>query len=137
MTIKALGWTFLSAAIILTIFCLLLAAESPAHAVTHQCHGILGLASWYGSESGSRTANGERFNPNGLTIAMRSRDFGRRYVATFGGRSVVVRLTDYGPAAWTGRQVDVSREVASRLNFLRRGTARICLTPVARAPPRG
>ena len=35
-----------------------------------------GAASWYGS--GSRTANGERFNPNGMTAAHRSLPFGTR-----------------------------------------------------------
>lgn len=127
MTIKALAWTLIAATLIVTAAFIYMATESPAHASTRQCHGISGLASWYGSESGSRTANGERFDPNGLTIAMRSRDFGRRYVATFGGRSVVVRLTDYGPAAWTGRRFDVSRGTAVALGMIKRGTARICL----------
>ena len=29
----------------------------------------LGFASWYGAESGNRTANGERFRPDGFTGA--------------------------------------------------------------------
>ncbi|MFC6049079.1 RlpA-like double-psi beta-barrel domain-containing protein, partial [Methylobacterium hispanicum] len=46
-----------------------LAASVPASAQS-------GAASWYGS--GHRTANGERFDPNGLTAAHRSLPFGTR-----------------------------------------------------------
>ncbi|MBW4472421.1 MAG: septal ring lytic transglycosylase RlpA family protein [Stenomitos rutilans HA7619-LM2] len=58
---------------------------------------IRGLATWYGSEfSGSRTANGEMFNPNGLTAAHHSLPFGTQVRVTNvkNGRSVVVRIND-------------------------------------------
>src|SRR5947208_1016485 len=32
-------------------------------------YDMLGYASWYGSESGNRTANGERFRPDWITAA--------------------------------------------------------------------
>ena len=64
---------------------------------------ILGMASYY--KSGKRTANGERFNPNGLTAAHRSLPFGTRVQVTNmkTGRSVVVRINDRGP--FVGRRV--------------------------------
>ena len=44
----------------------------PAHAANKTVR-----ATWYGNElAGNRTANGERFNPNGLTAAHRSLPFG-------------------------------------------------------------
>ncbi|XGV98615.1 MAG: septal ring lytic transglycosylase RlpA family protein [Leptolyngbya sp. BL-A-14] len=58
---------------------------------------LRGLATWYGPEfSGSRTANGEMFNPHGLTAAHRSLPFGTQVRVTNvkNGRSVVVRIND-------------------------------------------
>lgn len=88
-----------------------------------------GMASWYGSESGSRTASGEHFDPDGITAAHRSLPFGTRIVVTdmHTGRSVRVRVTDRGPARWTGRIIDLSRGAARRLGMIKRGTARVCL----------
>ena len=37
-----------------------------------------GQASWYGSEGGSRTANGESYNPRGMTAAHRTLPFGTK-----------------------------------------------------------
>lgn len=58
---------------------------------------IRGLATWYGTEySGNRTANGELFNPSGLTAAHHSLPFGTQVRVTNekNGRSVVVRIND-------------------------------------------
>lgn len=106
-----------------------------AGAVTARAGERCGVASWYGAESGSRTASGERFNPAGLSIAMRSYAFGKLYRVTFGRRSVIVRHNDFGPARSTGRQFDLSRGAAEAIGLVRRGTGRICVSPVARAPP--
>ena len=75
-----------------------------------------GAASWYGS--GHRTANGERFNPNGLTAAHRSLPFGTRVRVenTRTGRSVVVRINDRGPFV-RGRIIDLSRGSARALGM--------------------
>lgn len=75
-----------------------------------------GAASWYGS--GHRTANGERFNPNGLTAAHRSLPFGTRVRVENRrtGRSVVVRINDRGPFA-RGRIIDLSRGSARALGM--------------------
>jgi len=56
-----------------------------------------GVASYY--KSGKQTANGERFNPNGLTAAHRTLPFGTKVRVTNmrNGKSVVVRINDRGP----------------------------------------
>ena len=66
-----------------------------------------GKASWYAR--GARTANGERFDPDGFTTAHLSLPFGTVLEVCHDGRCVVVRVNDRGPAAWTGRVLDLSR----------------------------
>ncbi|MGC5781428.1 septal ring lytic transglycosylase RlpA family protein [Methylobacterium sp. NFXW15] len=75
-----------------------------------------GTASWYGS--GHRTANGERFNPNGLTAAHRTLPFGTRVQVQNPrtGRSIVVRINDRGPFI-RGRIIDLSRGSARALGM--------------------
>src|SRR6202035_6177290 len=41
-----------------------------------------GMASFYGNESGSKTASGQRFNQNAMTCAHRSLPFGTRLKVT-------------------------------------------------------
>ncbi|HEX8416543.1 MAG TPA: septal ring lytic transglycosylase RlpA family protein [Methylobacterium sp.] len=86
-----------------------------------------GAASWYAS--GSRTANGERFNPNGMTAAHRSLPFGTRVRVhnTGTGRSVVVRINDRGPFVH-GRIIDLARGSARALGM--GGVARVALSVV-------
>ena len=84
-------------------------------------------ASWYGTESGRHTADGVRFNPYGMTVAHRTLPLGTklRVTNTENGRSVVVTVTDRGPAAWTGRSIDVSEGVANALGFKSQGVAHL------------
>lgn len=88
-----------------------------------------GVASWYGAESGPRTASGERFDPNGMTCAMRSYRRGQRRVVTVTvlatGKSAACRINDHGPAAWTGKIIDVSSGMAKVLGFYSQGIARV------------
>lgn len=85
-------------------------------------------ASWYGGRHHGRlTASGERFNQNALTAAHRTMKFGTHVRVTCGSRSVTVRITDRGPASWTGRCIDVSRGAAERLGFVSRGTCNVSL----------
>jgi rare lipoprotein A len=85
------------------------------------------LASYYGGGErlNSHTANGERFRPGGLTAAHRSYAFGTRLLVTHNGRSVVVRVTDRGPAAYTGRSLDLSYGAASHIGMIGVGVARV------------
>lgn len=80
-------------------------------------------ASYYGSESGSRTASGERFNPNGLTAAHRTLPFGTRLRVCYRG-CVVVRVTDRGPFI-RGRQLDLSAGAARRIGLTKVGVAMV------------
>lgn len=85
-----------------------------------------GLVSWYGSESGARTANGEPFRPDGLTCAHRSLPFGTRVRVTdlATRRSVICRVNDRGPARRLGRTLDLARGAARALGTLGRGVIR-------------
>jgi rare lipoprotein A len=82
------------------------------------------VASYYGSESGNRTANGERFHPNGLTAAHRTLPFGTRLRVCYRG-CVVVRVNDRGPAKWTKRSLDLSHGAARAIGMLGVGVARV------------
>ena len=79
--------------------------------------------SFYGYESGNRTASGEHFRPEGLTAAHRTLPFGTHLRVCWRSRCVVVRVNDRGPAAWTGRGLDLSRGAAQRLGMLHAGVA--------------
>ena len=70
-------------------------------------HSFSGVASFYGNESGSQTASGQRFNQNAMTCAHRSLPFGTKLRVTHGGRSVVVTVNDRGPFV-RGRVLDLS-----------------------------
>ena len=59
--------------------------------------GFSGMASFYGNESGSKTASGQRFNQNAMTCAHRSLPFGTKLRVTHRGQSVVVTVNDRGP----------------------------------------
>lgn len=91
--------------------------------------GSYGLASFYGHQS--RTASGEKFNPQELTAAHRTLPFGTKVrvtdVAT--GRSVTVRVNDRGPFI-PGRVVDISSSAAETLGISGRGVAKVKLDVV-------
>ena len=94
------------------------------------------MTSWYGGgprrmEPNAHTANGEHFNKWGLTAAHRTLPLGTRLLLSHGGRSVVVRVNDRGPAAWTGRSLDVSRGAATALGLIQSGTGKVNVTILA------
>lgn len=68
----------------------------------------LASVSWYGDESGSTTANGERYDPDGRTFAHRSMPFGTlvEFCGPYG--CVTARCNDRGPFI-AGRDFDLSR----------------------------
>lgn len=105
--IAALGWT------------------GTAQAVDVQC----GTASWYAMTS--RTASGERADPEAYTAAHRTLPFDTEIKVTNldNGKSVVVRVNDRGPFTG-GRIIDLSRRAAADLGFIRAGTARVKITPI-------
>jgi rare lipoprotein A len=79
-------------------------------------HAFSGMASYYGNESGSRTASGARFNQNAMTCAHRSLPFGTKLRVSRGDRSVVVTVNDRGPFV-RGRVLDLSKGAARVLGL--------------------
>lgn len=92
-----------------------------------------GMASYYGTESGSRTASGARFNPSAMTAAHRTLPFGTRVRVTHlgNGRSVDVRINDRGPYVG-GRIIDLSQGAAGVLGMHGQGVARVKVTVIGR-----
>ena len=74
------------------------------------------MASYYGNESGSKTASGQRFNQNAMTAAHRSLPFGTRLKVSHGDRSVVVTINDRGPFV-RGRVLDLSKGAARAIGL--------------------
>lgn len=81
-----------------------------------------GLASYY--KSGKQTANGERFDPHGLTAAHRTLPFGTmvRVTNLKSGKSVIVRINDRGPFI-KKRVIDLSLGAAKKIGLVRAGIA--------------
>lgn len=87
----------------------------------------VGHASWYALTS--KTASGERMNPNALTAAHRSLPFGTKVLVEnlSNGRSVVVRINDRGPFVG-GRIIDLSKAAAAQIGMIGAGTAKVRVT---------
>ena len=83
-----------------------------------------GVASFYGNESGSKTASGQRFNQNAMTAAHKTLPFGTKLRVTHGGQSVVVTINDRGPFI-KGRVLDLSTGAARAIGLTSRGVGRI------------
>jgi rare lipoprotein A len=82
------------------------------------------VASYYGNESGSKTASGQRFNQNALTAAHRTLPFGTKLRVTRGDRSVVVTINDRGPFI-RGRVLDLSTGAARAIGLTGAGVGRV------------
>lgn len=83
-----------------------------------------GIASYYGNESGSRTASGQRFNQHAMTAAHRSLPFGTKLRVTHGGQSVIVTINDRGPFI-RGRVLDLSTGAARAIGLTGAGVGRV------------
>jgi rare lipoprotein A len=87
-------------------------------------HSFSGMASYYGNESGSRTASGQRFNQNAMTAAHRTLPFGTKLRVTHGGRTVIVTVNDRGPFI-RGRVLDLSTGAARAVGLTGAGVGRV------------
>jgi rare lipoprotein A len=87
-------------------------------------HSFSGVASFYGNESGSQTASGQRFNENAMTCAHRSLPFGTKLRVTHGGQSVVVTVNDRGPFI-KGRVLDLSTAAARAVGLTSAGVGQV------------
>lgn len=88
-------------------------------------------ATWYGPGfHGRRTASGERFNRNAMTLASRHLPFGTRVrvVNPRTGRSVVARVNDRGPFRG-GYTADLSQAVARKIGLSNSGAIRLEILP--------
>jgi rare lipoprotein A len=87
-----------------------------------------GVASVYSTESGNRTARGQKLSPEMLTAAHPTLPFGTKVKVTneSNGRSVVVTINDRGPFV-RGRIIDVSPAAARVLGFS--GLTQVTVTP--------
>ena len=82
-----------------------------------------GKVAHYGRKfAGRRSASGERFNPNALTMAHKTLPFGTlvRVTNTKNGKSVVVRVNDRGPST-ADRVGDLTTAAARKIGMLRSG----------------
>ena len=92
-----------------------------------------GIASWYGYESGRMTANGEVFNPSGLSAAHKFLPIPTFVKVTNleNRKSIIVRVNDRGPfpskqnARSGERIIDLSMGAAKNLAFYDKGVARV------------
>lgn len=77
-----------------------------------------GIASWYGKESGNRTAMGTRFNPQGLTAAHKTLPLPTKVRVTNlrNGRTVDVIVNDRGPFK-RNRLIDLSHGAAKKIGL--------------------
>ncbi len=98
-----------------------------------------GLASWYGPDfHGKRTANGERYDMNGISAAHRTMPLPSyaRVTNLDNGRSIIVRVNNRGPYVHR-RIVDLSVGTAKALDFYKKGTTHVRVEYVGRAPVQG
>lgn len=113
------------------------AAIACALALPAPAYAWEGVVSWYGRESGRKTANGEDFD--GTCDDTRAVPCGcAHWTLRFGtvvrvtdpatGRSLLCRVNDRGPHPRLRRVLDLPHEAAGRLGILRRGLIRARLT---------
>ena len=88
------------------------------------------VASYYADKfHGRKTSNGEIFNMYALTAAHKTLPFNTKVKVTnlTNGKSVIVRINDRGPFV-KGREIDLSKAAASKLDMIKSGTAKVKLT---------
>jgi rare lipoprotein A len=86
-----------------------------------------GGASWYGPGfHGRTTANGERYNMNGITAAHKTLPFGTKLRVIYNDKSVIVRINDRGP--YVGKRIiDLSKGAADKLGLTDKGVGHVRL----------
>jgi len=119
-------------------------ASAPASPVSTSNSGAAAIAgvtesgkiAWYGHKfAGRKTASGEAFNPQALTMAHKTLPFGTRVKITNpkNSKSVTVRVNDRGPTA-PDRVGDVSNAAARKLGMIKSGVIEADLAVVGTAP---
>jgi len=93
-----------------------------------------GIASWYGPDfNGKLTASGEVYDMNALTAAHKTLPLGTivEVKNLENGRTVRLTINDRGPFV-RGRIIDLSYRGAKELGVVKKGTARVRVTPLGR-----
>ena len=105
-------------ACVLPLFVTAALAQDPCN------RGVRIVSAYYAG--GSHTANGQRFNPKGLTAAHRTLPFGTRILVInpHNGKSVMVTINDRGPFV-RGVSLDLSLGAARMIGMT--GTGAVCM----------
>jgi len=86
---------------------------------------FVGKATWYGNvRPNMRTSSGRAFDERDFTCAHKTLPFGTRIAVTYGGRSVIVVVTDRGPYG-AGRVVDLSKHAAEVIGLKSAGVGTV------------
>ena len=104
--------------------------------ITAEVYKENAVVSYYaGDFHGKKTSNGEYFNMNDLTCASKSLPFNTILKVTnlSNGKSVQVRVNDRGPFV-PGRELDLSKAAAIKLDMIKSGTAHVKIEIVKRGP---
>ncbi len=111
--------------IVLSLSAIIMSQLVPTH-VTPALAQQSGGASVYSTESGGKTASGQKLDPGALTGAHPTLPFGTKVHLTNNknGRSVIVTINDRGPFV-RGRVIDVTPAGARALGFS--GTTQVTL----------
>jgi rare lipoprotein A (peptidoglycan hydrolase) len=110
---------------IITLAWMFLTGTVPRAHGAEPCAGSWVLVSYYGAESGNRTASGMRFDGTQLLAAHKFLPFHTRVRFTYRGRSIVVPIEDRGPYV-KGRTFDLSKAAAQRIGMVPAGVGRVC-----------
>ena len=115
------------------IFILLILSANLLSAEVYRSRAV---GSYYaGDFHGKKTSNGEYFNMNALTCASKSLPFDTILKVTnlANGLSVQVRVNDRGPFV-PGRELDLSKAAAVKLDMIKSGTANVKIEIVKMGP---
>ncbi|HFD10963.1 MAG TPA: septal ring lytic transglycosylase RlpA family protein [Crenotrichaceae bacterium] len=96
---------------------------------TAVCASETGIAAYYSNVfHGRKTASGERYNKNALTAAHNTYPFGTQLRVTNldNNKNVIVKVNDRGPHT-AGRIIDLSREAARQLGFIKQGLTKVTI----------
>ena len=107
------------------LFVLFLLSLAPASFAGVYKSGV--QASYYAEKyHGRKTANGETFNMYAMTCAHKTLPFGTvlRVTNLSNNKTVDVRVNDRGPFV-KGREIDLSKAAAHKLDMIKTGTARV------------
>jgi rare lipoprotein A len=110
----------------------------PVRTAANVSPATIGRASWYGNESGRRTASGELFHQDGTPWTCASPGYRAggptywiRVTNLANGKSETCKVNDRGPAGWTHRILDVSHGMAVALGMIHAGQTTVRIEQIA------